>query len=51
MKVKRDKEWYNVIEFSFDSVCIECEFDFAQKPHKRILKLWWNWKYIEDVKI
>jgi hypothetical protein len=50
MKIKRDNKIYDVLEYLPESqeVCVEVEFNFADKPFKRKLKLWWNLKDCES---
>ena len=52
MKVKRDGEIFDVIEYVPESqeVCVEDIFDFADKPYKRPVKLWWSLEDCEIVK-
>jgi len=52
MKVKRDGEIFDVIEYVPESqeVCVEDVFDFADKPYKRPVKLWWSLEDCEIVK-
>jgi hypothetical protein len=51
MKVKRDGKVYNVIEYLPESkeVCVEDEFDYYDKPYKRMKKMWWDLKYCEII--
>jgi len=48
-KIKRDGRIYDVVEYLPESqeVCVLVEFDFATKPYKRNLKLWWELKDCE----
>ena len=52
MIIKRDDKTYNVLEYLPDqnAVCVECEFDYATKPYKRKLELWWDLKHCEVIK-
>lgn len=51
MKVKRDGEWYPVIDVAVESqeVCVEDIFDFAEPPYRRTLKLWWKLIDCEEI--
>ena len=51
MKVERNGIIYNVVEYFPDTqeVCVEDEFDFAEEPYKRIVKMWWFLKDCEIV--
>ena len=44
MRVKRGGKIYDVIDHipQTGEVCVEGEFTFADKPHKRNLKMWWS---------
>ena len=45
----RDGTRFKIVDECETDVCVECEFDFANKPHKRILKLWWSKDYVDEI--
>ena len=51
MKVKRGGKIFDVVEYVSESqeVCVEDVFDFADKPYKRPVKMWWSLSVCEIV--
>ena len=45
MEILRDNKKYKVVDETEDSYAVMVSFDFADRPYKRNLKLWWDKKY------
>jgi len=42
-------EKFKIVDEVEEEICVECEFDFYFKPHKRILKLWWYRDSVDEI--
>ena len=45
----RNGERFRIVDECDTDVCVECEFDFADEPHKRMLKLWWPRDFVDEI--
>lgn len=48
--VIRGGKRYKVVDECKTQVCVEATFEYAQRPFKRKLKLWWDKQYVHEVK-
>jgi len=50
MTIVRDGKLYEIIDESKTDYAVMAEFDFAEPPHERKLKLWWDKRYCTVVR-
>ena len=50
MIIERDNKKYKVLKQVGGEIQVEDEFNYYDKPHKRMIKMWWDLKDCKIIK-